>query len=151
MKLAEALLIRNELMRKVASLKSRIGKNVAVQEGDTPTEEPEGLMQEAMSALAELEALICKINRTNMRSTLPGGMTMMEGLARRDCLIKQHAVLDSALEETHENHRYSREEIKWVKILDVKAIQKRADELAVKIRKLNTVIQEANWQTELEE
>lgn len=152
MKLAEALIIRRELMRKVASLKSRIAQNAAVQEGDTPSEDPEGLMAEAQSTLVELETLICKINRTNVRTTLPNTMTMMEALAQRECLIKKHAVLDNTLDTAKvRQHRYSREEIKWVKLLNVKTIQKQADDISGQIRKLNTVIQEANWLTELAE
>jgi len=152
MKLAEALLIRNELMKDVGSLKVRIAENATVQEGDAPSEDPDVLIQKALSALAELETLICKINRTNIQATLPDGTTMMATLAQRDCLIKQHAVLNKALENTQvKTHRQTREEIKWVKILDVQAIQKRADVLAAQIRKLNTAIQEANWQVELTE
>lgn len=152
MKLAEALLIRHQLMRKAASLKSRVVQNTTVQEGDTPSEDPESLTVEALSVLAELETLICKINRTNIRTILPNTMTMTEALAQRDCLKKKHAVLDDALENTHvKQHRYSRSEIKWVKQLNIKAVQKQADDIANQIRKLNTVIQEANWLTELAE
>ena len=45
MKIAEALLVRSKLMRKVASLKERIAKNATVQEGDKPDENPEELIE----------------------------------------------------------------------------------------------------------
>lgn len=153
MKLAEGLILRNDMMRKVASLKERISQNVIVQEGDNPDENPEGLTKEAVSALKGLEDMICRINRTNMRCLVPDGRTMMEALARRDRLINQHAVLTGAVESAHggRGDRYGRQEIKWVKVVDVAALQKRADGLTEQIRKLNAVIQETNWATELEE
>lgn len=153
MKLAEGLILRNDMMRKVASLKERISQNVIVQEGDTPDENPESLIKEALSVLRGLEKMICRINRTNMRCTLQNGRTMMEALARRDCLINQHAVLTGAIESAHEGRpdRYGRQEIKWVKVVEVAALQERVDTLTEQIRKLNAAIQEANWMTELEE
>ena len=44
MKLAEALLLRADLQKKVISLKKRIGENAKVQEGDTPSENPVELL-----------------------------------------------------------------------------------------------------------
>jgi hypothetical protein len=58
MKLAEALLLRADLQKKVASLRDRIVANAVVQEGDKPHEAPDQLMKEAFGALAELETLM---------------------------------------------------------------------------------------------
>jgi hypothetical protein len=44
MKLAEALLRRADMQKKLASLKSRIAENVKVQDGDTPSENPNELL-----------------------------------------------------------------------------------------------------------
>ncbi len=152
MKIAEALLVRSKLMRKVASLKERIAKNATVQEGDKPDENPEELIEDIFSALKELESIICKINRANLRCLLSDGRTMMEGLACRDRMINQHAALTGAIESAQANFssRYSRQEIKWVKMVDVPALQKQADGLSEEIVKLNAAIQETNWVTELE-
>lgn len=40
MKLAEALMVRSDLQKKLYSLQSRLNKNVLVQEGDEPSEDP---------------------------------------------------------------------------------------------------------------
>lgn len=151
MKLAEALLIRKELKNKVAALNERISKNVTVQEGDVPVEDPEALIRNAFSALREEASLVGRINRTNMRCILPDGMTMMEALARRDRLINEHAALEGAIESTHEGHRYSRQEIRFLKVVNVAALQDKVDDLKVQIRQLNAAIQQTNWLTELEE
>ena len=48
MKLAEALLIRSDMQKKLAQIKGRIRSNVKVQEGDTPNEDPNALMIEVI-------------------------------------------------------------------------------------------------------
>lgn len=48
MKLAEALLLRADLQKKLASLKARIGQFTRVQEGDAPAEDPNALISEAL-------------------------------------------------------------------------------------------------------
>ena len=50
MKLAEALLLRTEQQQKLELLEGRIRANLKVQEGDTPHEDPEALLREAMEA-----------------------------------------------------------------------------------------------------
>jgi len=54
MKLAEALLIRSDMQKKLAQLKGRINANIKVQEGDTPSEDPNALMIDASQIIAEL-------------------------------------------------------------------------------------------------
>lgn len=153
MKVAEALLVRSGLSSKVSSLKYRIGTNATVQEGDIPDEAPEKLIDAAFALLEEEELLACRINRTNMHTLMPDGRTMMETLAKLDGLTRQHAVLTNAIDNAQKKRgdRYSQQEIKWVKVVDVRALQKQADRLAMQIRKLNICIQEENWKTDLAE
>jgi len=153
MKVAEALLIRSDIARKVESLKYRIRKNATIQEGDIPDEDPGTLIDAAFALLEEQELLASRMNRANMNSLLPDGRTMMEMLAKLDGLKNQLAVLTRTIERAKgsRGERYSRQEIKWVKTVDVLALQKQADRLAMQIRKLNMLIQEENWKTELED
>jgi hypothetical protein len=51
MKLAEALILRADLQKRIEQLKQRILNNVMVQEGDEPAEDPSQLLR-------ELDALI---------------------------------------------------------------------------------------------
>ncbi len=64
MKLAEALLLRSDLQKKVASLREGIVANAVVQEGDKPHEAPDQLMKEAFGVLAKLETLVSNVNTT---------------------------------------------------------------------------------------
>ena len=44
MKLAEALLLRADMQRKLESLRERIGRNTVTQEGEKPSEDPNALL-----------------------------------------------------------------------------------------------------------
>ncbi len=150
MKLAEALLVRRELLNKVRGIRERIEQNAIVQEGDSPAEKPELLLQKALGLLQKEASLVVQINRTNMNCLLPDGLTMMETLARRDRLINEQAVLSGAIESSYREFRESRQEIKWVNMVDVAALQEKVDDLETQLRNLNVAIQETNWLTELE-
>lgn len=152
MKIAEALLLRADMQKKLASLRERIGQNAVVQEGDEPHEDPSKLIETAFSVLKELESLVFRINRGNLQNTLPDGRSLTEAIARRDTLAAQHSILQHAIASTQkEPDRYSMTEIKWVAMLQVRNLQQQSEDLAQKIRELNAAIQETNWQAELEE
>ena len=150
MKIAEALLLRADIKKKLASARTRIGNNAVVQEGETPHEDPNQLIKETFASLNELEDLICRINQANQESKLPDGRTLSQALAHRDTLIHQHSLLTHAVSQSiREPDRYSQKEIKWVATMKVKGLQKQIEDLAKKIRHLNGAIQETNWKTEL--
>lgn len=150
MKLAEALLLRGDLQKKLASLRERIVANAVVQENESPHEDPSELLKQAFDVSRELEELVCRTHRANLATTLADGRSLTEALARRDALVAQHALLVAAIAGCRrEPDRYSVREIKWVATLKVPKLQKQADDLAKKLRELNARIQEANWQAEL--
>jgi len=152
MKIAEALLLRADMQKKLASLRERIGQNAVVQEGDKPHEDPAKLLKEAFAVLQELESLIFRINQANLQNQLPDGRSLTEAIARRDTLAAQHSLLQYAIANTQkEPDRYSMTEIKWVSMLKVGSLQNQSEDLAKKIRELNAAIQEVNWKSELEE
>jgi hypothetical protein len=138
MKLAEALLLRGDAQKKLTTLRERIMRNALLQEGSTPHEDPNALLREAEGVIAELEALVVRINVANLSTTLP------------DSLAQRHALLQSAIAATQkEPDRYSAREIKWVAAIEVGKLQKQSDDLSRQIRELNTRIQETNWATEI--
>lgn len=150
MKLAEALLLRSDIQKKIASLRDRIVSNAVVQQGDKPHEKPTDLLKQAVGALGELEDLVTKINRTNLKAKLDDGRTLTEAIAHRDMLVAQHALYTAAIAGSKkEPDRYGVREIKWVAMLEVAKLQKQADDLSKKIRELNAQIQQTNWKAEL--
>ncbi len=151
MKLAEALVLRADTQKKLASLRERVGNNAVVQEGSKPHEDPNQLLKEAFGVLKELRELIGKINAANAVNKLPDGRTLTAAIAQRDELAQQHSLLQHAIAgSSKEPDRYSMKEIRWVACVDVKKLQRQSDDLAKKIRELNLMIQETNWATDLE-
>ena len=86
MKLAEALIERADLQKRAAQLEERIAKNMLVQEGEEPSEDPRQLLSEFLGVVDTLEALLPRIHRANLGATLPGGETLTDALTRRDML-----------------------------------------------------------------
>jgi len=150
MKLAEALLLRNDLQTKLASLQQRINNNVLVQEGDQPSEEPNVLLSNAFAVNIELHDLIKRIHSTNAQAKSINGSSLLEILNARDRLISQHRIVQQAIDNSRrENARYSSSEIRWVKVISVSELQKQADEISAKLRQNNLEIQASNWQIDL--
>ena len=150
MKLAEALLLRADLNKKLASLRERINRNAIVQEGETPKEKVEDLLAEATSALEEQQKLVRTINAANESTQLADGRLLADVLALRDTLIARHSLLTATIAATHKDvDRYSQREIKWIAQIDVASLQKQADDLSRKIREVNVTVQAANWQIEI--
>ena len=150
MKLAEALLLRSDQQKKLASLKQRINANVLVQEGDSPAEDPNELMQQVFALTHETQGLILQIHRTNAQAKLGDGRLLLELLMQRDELAERHKMITGAIANTHrEPDRYSAREIKWQKVIPVASLQKQADDISAKLRDLNIRIQAANWQIDV--
>ena len=150
MKLAEALNLRADLQQRVARMKERLSNNVKVQEGDEPAERPEALFAELEADLTQLEKLIVRINNTN-RDTVWEGRTLTELIAAKDVLSLHLSVLRDTLESAIvRSDRFSRNEIKFVRTVDVSELQKRVDALSKEIRELDAKLQQANWTTELQ-
>ena len=150
MKLAEALLLRGDINKKLQSLKERIVGNCRVQVGDEPGEDPQKLLQESFRILQDLQSLIYKINKTNVLSSLPSGRTMMQAISERDQLTAQHKLLkDTAAASRIEGNYYSQSEIKWRAVFKVESLEKQADDISKKLRELNSEIQQANWSIDL--
>ena len=149
MKLAEALNQRADLQKRIAQLRERLSNNVKVQEGDTPAEKPEDLFTELDKSLKELETLIVRINRTN-QETVWEGKTLTEMIAAKDVLSLHLSTLRAVLDAANvRSDRFSRNEIKFVRTIDVNELQKRVDDQSRDLRELDSRLQQANWITDL--
>lgn len=150
MKLAEALQERADLNSKINELRSRLSNNATVQEGEAPAENPAELLSQLDECAARLEELMARINATNCATVTERG-TLTELIARRDCLtLRLSAYRNLVNEASCLTPRASRTEIKIVSAVDVKKLQKQADELAKELRLVDNLIQQSNWLTELQ-
>ena len=149
MKLAEALILRSDLQKRIEQLRVRLNNNAKVQENDKPSENPEELLNELDNNINQLKILIKQINRTNC-VTVSNGQTLADLIAERDTLTLKSNILRGFLNIAGQKvNLYSTTEIKIMSTVDVPALQKELDLLSKKIRETDTELQQANWLTEL--
>ena len=150
MKLAQALIERADLQRKLAQLAARLQQNAQYQEGEAPAEDPQELLADYRRSAAALTRLITAINRTNHDVTLADGTPMLTALAERDRLKAEHAMLGKVADAAMaDQSRYSRSEIRTLAAVDIRALRREADDVAKRCRGLDIRIQQANWDNDL--
>ena len=150
MKLAEALQERADLNRKIAQLRERLENNAIVQEGEKTPEDPAQLLVELDASIRRLEELMACINKTNTQ-TRDGEQSITDLIARKDALrVQVDAYRDIISSASQIARRAMRTEIKILSAVDVKALQKKADELSRELREVDNRIQQLNWMTELQ-
>lgn len=150
MKLAEALILRADLQKRIEQLKNRLYNNVLTQEGELPSEDPAALLKEFITLQNKLTELIKAINRTNNNTKFNDHLTLAEALVERDALLERRVVFSNAAERASaKQDRYSRTEIKYVSIIDIKQFQNQVDAISKEYRELDTKIQGLNWNIDL--
>lgn len=154
MKLAEALSLRADSVRRIERLRGRIVGNARFQEGEVPAEDAGALLAEAGQVLDEYQTLIRRINRTNAAVSIGADGTLTDALARRDALRLRHSVVTAAADAAAGNNqpgyaRQLRSELKMLSALPVAGLRGQADDLARELRELDVRIQRANWEVEL--
>ena len=151
MKLAEALILRSDIRKRMAQWNDRARTSVSVQEGEQPTESPEVLFAEWNAMVEEFTALSARINRANINVKLPNGISIMEAIAQRDALTLRANGLNTAIGfATAVQPRYGRAEIKTVAMIDVATVRRDMTDLTRQRRELDVQIQAANWANEME-
>ena len=131
MKLAEALLERKSLKEKIQALRSRLDANVLVQEGDEPVEQPKALIAELDQSVDQLEALIRRINATNNTAQLEDGTSVSDAIVRRDMLrLRREAMEQVAESASMRQHRWGRNEVKFVATLNSAELRQQVDALS---------------------
>ncbi len=149
MKLAEALIERADLQKRIDQLDQRLCSNALVQDGDEPAEDPTSLLAELDSLMKRLCEVIAAVNITNSRTEIDG-MTITEMIAVRDCLTKKISILrDFNAEASRKAMRGRSTDILIKSTVQVKELQKSIDALSKQLREIDTRIQAANWVTEL--
>ena len=149
MKLAEALMLRSDLQKRLEQLRERLSANALTQEGEQPAEDPRELLQELDRMTEQLEDLVSRINLTNA-STVKEGKTLTELLSRREALSQKVSILRSFLDTASRKVvRGSHSEVKICSTVEVPALRKDLDRLSQELRVLDASIQSSNWLTDL--
>ena len=151
MKIAEALILRADIQKRIAQLKVRLNNNAKVQENEEPAENPELLLTELENLISQLNDLIVKINRTNTLSKIDG-ISLVELIAKKDTLSQKAGILREFIEIASQKvNLYSTTEIKVFSTVNVSELQKKLDKLSKEIRETDTKLQQANWTIDLVE
>ena len=151
MKIAEALILRADIQKRIAQLKVRLNNNAKVQENEEPAEDPEFLLAELENLISQLNDLIVKINRTNTLSKVDG-ISLVELIAKKDTLSQKVGILREFIEIASQKvNLYSTTEIKVFSTVNVSELQKKLDKLSKEIRETDTKLQQANWTIDLVE
>ena len=151
MKIAEALILRADIQKRIAQLRTRLNNNAKVQENEEPAENPELLLTELENLISQLNDLIVKINRTNTLSKIDG-ISLVELIAKKDTLSQKAGILREFIEIASQKvNLYSTTEIKVFSTVNVSELQKKMDKLSKEIRETDTKLQQANWTIDLVE
>ena len=151
MKIAEALILRADIQKRIAQLRTRLNNNAKVQENEEPAENPELLLTELENLISQLNDLIVKINRTNTLSKIDG-ISLVELIAKKDTLSQKAGILREFIEIASQKvDLYSTTEIKVFSTVNVSELQKKLDKLSKEIRETDTKLQQANWTIDLVE
>ena len=149
MKIAEALILRADIQKRIAQLRTRLNNNAKVQENEEPAENPELLLTELENLISQLNDLIVKINRTNTLSKIDG-ISLVELIAKKDTLSQKAGILREFIEIASQKvNLYSTTEIKVFSTVNVSELQKKLDKLSKEIRETDTKLQQANWTIDL--
>lgn len=155
MKLAEALIRRSDLNRRIQETTARLYANLQVEEGEEPNEDPKALLDEVTHMQDELRELIDRINRTNHLTPFMGSHTIAEALVQRDYQDQRAKFLLSLAQQSQRQRREPRfgdeEPIRYVPLLDHKELRKEADTIAAVRRAVDVKLQQLNWLTDLED
>ena len=150
MKLAETLIKRGNLQKRIEGLKEKLIRYSRVQEGENPPENPEDIYKELKLNLDELINFIQRINKTNSKIMFDEKYSIADVLTYRDILLHNYKILYKVIESaTDIGDRYSKKEIKVLSSINVKGYQKEADKISKEYRELDIKIQEKNWLIDL--
>lgn len=150
MKLAEALINRADIQKRIEQLKIRIMRSAKVQEGEEPPEDANALIAELEQLYAELAKIVKSINRTNSSVEFCPGKTIADVLAERDAISAKRNALETIVESAAiRQERYSKSEVKFISTINIGEIQKTIDRLSKEFRELDSKIQEKNWTVDI--
>ncbi|ACN84260.1 DIP1984 family protein [Brachyspira hyodysenteriae] len=150
MKLGEALLKKDEYVKKIDNLKKRVKNNVVMKEDNENNEDPNDLIKEYIETNNELSDLIMKINNKENTTRLEIGISISEAINIKDKLTREIDIYKSILKEVNsKDFRTAKNELKMKVLINVKDIQNEFDKLSKALNDIDIMIQSANWNTDL--
>ena len=151
MKLGEAILKRDEYIKKQEELKKRVKSNVAVKDDNENNENPNDLIKEYIEINNELSDLIIKIDNKEHETKLHIGISISDAVRIRDKLYREMEIYKTVLKELNsKDYRNAKNEVKMKVLVNVKDIQTEVDKLTKAYNDIDVMIQSTNWNVDLE-
>jgi cell fate (sporulation/competence/biofilm development) regulator YmcA (YheA/YmcA/DUF963 family) len=150
MKLAEALLLRVDLQKKLRQIEGRLVNNAKMQGDEPPSENPANLLLEFDDCNRQWEELVRRINKTNSLVMTETSISIADMIIKRDAIKQKiNALYKLSAGATIELNRYSRSEIIQRSAVSVPEIQNQINEQSKAYREIDTKLQALNWNTDL--
>lgn len=151
MKLAELLIERAELQRRIADLSKRMNRYATVQDGDEPPFEQNKVLNTVDQLHAQLESIIMKINHANNSTEFEDHASLADAIVQRDMFKSRRKIYSDLIDSAQiKEARYSKSEIRFVATIEVENVLRIADELSKSIRIIDSRIQAKNWEVEVQ-
>lgn len=151
MKLGEALLKRDEYIKREDNLKKRLKSNVVLKDDNENNENPNDLIKEYIEVNNELSDLIIKISSKEHNTKLAIGITIADAINIRDKLYREMEIYKTVLKELNsKDYINAKNEVKMKVLVNVKDIQTEVDKLTKAYNDIDVMIQSTNWNVDLE-
>ena len=151
MKLGEALLKRDEYIKREDNLKKRLKSTVVLKDDNENNENPNDLIKEYIEVNNELSDLIIKISSKEHNTKLAIGITIADAINIRDKLYREMEIYKTVLKELNsKDYRNAKNEVKMRVLVNVKDIQTEVDKLTKAYNDIDVMIQSTNWNVDLE-
>lgn len=150
MKLGEALIKRDEYLKRQENLKKRVKSNIVLKDDNESNENPNDLIKEYIEINNELSDLIIKISNKENNTKLEIGISISEAINIKDKLYREMDIYKTILKELNsKEYRNAKNEVKMKVLVNVKEIQTELDKLSKAYNDIDVIIQSANWNTDL--
>lgn len=149
MKIAQALVERASLNRKIKEVQTDVISNGKIQEGDVPVYNCDELLTKLNELFEQLKTLDERILKSNYKTEVDG-INLATLIKRKDLVNAKVAYLRVIVDSCSvKMDRYTKTEIKSVCMIDIKELVNKIEKLVEEKKRLDLLIQEINWNTDL--
>jgi len=146
MDINEKIAYRNEIRWKLKNIENRLTSCAKIQEGETPVECPNMIIQELKVVLAEYSEVLKTINKIRTIDISKDGNELSSVLAEREVISVEKDIMGNFLKALNVNYdRYNNSDTKYINTVDASVIEKRVQELNEKYQEIETKFKTTRW------
>ena len=154
MNILEALDFKKDLRNRIENLRKRYVNSVTVKKGYKPLEDPQKIMVELENCFSQLNDICCRISAANTTTRNSKGQTLKQLMIEMSIVEQRKECLNRAFEEVlygdAEIYSYGCKcQSDYDITIDFESLKKDIDNQEIKLRKLNSEIQQLDLTTEI--